>query len=77
MQTDGEDFQNRASVGQGAYGWLELVYGTELGNYGTCLQNYGNVEVKEGRLLAVPNVFQHRVPRSSLPTRRGWGTGGS
>lgn len=28
---------------------------------GPCLQNYGNVETQEGRLLAFPNAFYHRV----------------
>ncbi|KAF2106544.1 hypothetical protein BDV96DRAFT_507694 [Lophiotrema nucula] len=49
-------------VGQDAYHWLEQVYGTELGGRSApCLQNYGSVETRPGRLLAFPNVFQHRV----------------
>lgn len=73
MQTDGEQIQNKMRVGQDAYMWLERVYGTDLGTYGSCLQNYGDVETKEGRLLAFPNVFQHRVSPFELadPTRPG------
>ncbi|CAJ2504217.1 Uu.00g116110.m01.CDS01 [Anthostomella pinea] len=50
-------------VGQDAYHWMQQVYGTNLGcgAMGTCLQNYGSVETREGRLIAFPNVFQHRV----------------
>ncbi|KAF2450829.1 hypothetical protein P171DRAFT_378205, partial [Karstenula rhodostoma CBS 690.94] len=65
MQTDAymrEDY----SVGQQAYTWLEQVWGTPLGDDGACLQNYGSVETSEGRLLAFPNVFQHRVSPFSL-----------
>ncbi|RTE78942.1 hypothetical protein BHE90_006536 [Fusarium euwallaceae] len=50
-------------VGQDNYTWMEQVYGTKLqaGGGGACLQNYGSVETKQGRLLAFPNVFHHRV----------------
>ena len=44
--------------------WLSAVFGAAVGggNSGSpCIQNYGSVETKEGRLLAFPNVFQHRV----------------
>ncbi|KAF2677947.1 hypothetical protein K458DRAFT_446684 [Lentithecium fluviatile CBS 122367] len=61
-------------VGQDAYHWLERVYGTGLG-VGTspCIQNYGSVETRQGRLLAFPNVFQHRVSPFQLvdPTKPG------
>ena len=53
-----DDFQDR--VGQDSFSWMEQVYGTELRG-GDCLQQYGSVETKEGRLLAFPNVFHHRV----------------
>ncbi|OBS18954.1 hypothetical protein FPOA_10678 [Fusarium poae] len=53
-----DEFQGR--VGQGAFNWMEQVYGAQL-SYGDCLQQYGSVETKEGRLLAFPNVFHHRV----------------
>ncbi|KAF2019444.1 hypothetical protein BU24DRAFT_419067 [Aaosphaeria arxii CBS 175.79] len=50
------------SVGQEEYHWLEQIYGTSLGGGSApCLQNYGEVVTKQGRLLAFPNVFQHRV----------------
>ncbi|KAM0547482.1 hypothetical protein ACHAPJ_010355 [Fusarium lateritium] len=53
-----EDLQDL--VGQDSYNWMERVYGAPL-NGGECLQQYGSVETKEGRLLAFPNVFHHRV----------------
>jgi hypothetical protein len=53
-----DDLQDR--VGQESYHWLEQVYGTQL-SWADCLQQYGSVETKEGRLLAFPNVFHHRV----------------
>jgi hypothetical protein len=65
MQTDAY-MQEDYSVGQQAYGWLEQIWGTELGDGGACLQNYGSVVTSEGRLLAFPNVFQHRVSPFSL-----------
>ncbi|KAI0410008.1 hypothetical protein F4802DRAFT_543020 [Xylaria palmicola] len=74
MQTDvylndDEQFQ----VGQDAYSWLERAHGTKLGADGSCLQSYGNVETPQGRLLAFPNVFQHRVSPFQLadPTKPG------
>lgn len=49
---------NDYPVGQGAYHWMEAVYGTNLGGGGSpCLQNYGNVQTRQGRLLAFPNVL--------------------
>lgn len=46
------------TVGQDAYQWLEQIYGTGLGgDIGPCLQHYGNVETRQGRLLAFPNVL--------------------
>lgn len=65
MHTDSymkEDY----SVGQQAYSWLEQIWGTPLGGDGVCLQNYGSVETTQGRLLAFPNVFHHRVSPFSL-----------
>jgi hypothetical protein len=62
MQT-GVDQNDWGYVGQDSYHWMEYVYGCKLGsgNGDACLQNYGSVETKEGRLLAFPNVFHHRV----------------
>ncbi|EYB21945.1 hypothetical protein FG05_30656 [Fusarium graminearum] len=53
-----DDYQER--VGQDSFNWSEQVYGTALRD-GDCLQQYGSVEKKQGRLLAFPNVFHHRV----------------
>lgn len=61
MQTSSyqDDLQDR--VGQDSYSWLEMVYGTHLRSGSVCLQNYGSIETKEGRFLAFPNTFHHRV----------------
>ncbi|KAK7417755.1 hypothetical protein QQX98_004411 [Neonectria punicea] len=71
LDSENEDWE----VGQGTFTWMEQVYGTNLGSGsgGTCLQNYGSVETKEGRLLAFPNVFHHRVSPFRLkdPTKPG------
>ncbi|KAK7745088.1 hypothetical protein SLS53_003323 [Cytospora paraplurivora] len=68
----GQDELQR-KVGQDSYHWLECLYGTNLGNGGECIQNYGSVDTHEGRLLAFPNVFQHRVSPFKLvdPTKPG------
>ncbi|KAG5744564.1 hypothetical protein H9Q69_011576 [Fusarium xylarioides] len=58
MQTD--YYQEDWNIGQDAFGWMEQVYGTNLRG-GDCLQRYGQIETKQGRLLAFPNVFHHRV----------------
>ncbi|CAH0028520.1 unnamed protein product, partial [Clonostachys rhizophaga] len=57
------DINSKFRVGQDNYKWMERVYGTRLGvgQDAPCLQNYGSVDTKEGRLLAFPNVFHHRV----------------
>ncbi|KAF2208895.1 hypothetical protein CERZMDRAFT_114238 [Cercospora zeae-maydis SCOH1-5] len=44
---------------QGDYEHLERVYGIENGE--AAIQDLGRVNTREGRLLAFPNVFQHRV----------------
>ncbi|KAK3301692.1 uncharacterized protein B0T15DRAFT_321335 [Chaetomium strumarium] len=67
---DLEDFQ--MSIGQDMYHVYERIWGTELGVGGSdseALQIYGSVETREGRLLAFPNVFQHRVSPFSLQDR--------
>ncbi|KAM0346281.1 hypothetical protein ACHAPU_005708 [Fusarium lateritium] len=48
------------AVGQDSFGWMERVYGTALRD-AQAVQRYGSVETKQGRLLAFPNVFHHRV----------------
>lgn len=60
MQTDHYQTELMKLVGQDRFSWLQLVYGTNLRN-APCLQNYGSVETKQGRLVAFPNTFQHRV----------------
>jgi hypothetical protein len=60
MQTDsgGWDYDSKYHVGQGAYHWMESVFGTNLdGGASPCLQNYGSVQTRERRLLAFPNVL--------------------
>ncbi|KAK4227016.1 hypothetical protein QBC38DRAFT_536759 [Podospora fimiseda] len=51
------------NVGQGEYMWMGSVYGTSFGagSGGSAQQKYGTVLTPEGRLLAFPNVFHHRV----------------
>ncbi|KAF5620156.1 hypothetical protein F52700_11476 [Fusarium sp. NRRL 52700] len=63
MQTD--YYQEDWNIGQDSYSWMEQVYGTRL-NGGDCLQRYGKIETKQGRLLAFPNVFHHRVSHVEL-----------
>ncbi|KAF4443980.1 hypothetical protein F53441_11275 [Fusarium austroafricanum] len=63
MQTN--SYQEDWDVGQDSYTWMEQVYGARLSG-GDCLQRYGSVETKQGRLLAFPNVFHHRVPPFEL-----------
>lgn len=43
---------------------IERVYGIE--QQGSAVQVLGKVNTREGRLLAFPNVFQHRVEPFSL-----------
>ncbi|KAK3899199.1 hypothetical protein C8A05DRAFT_37207 [Staphylotrichum tortipilum] len=67
-------YQDDWEIGQDAYHWMESVYGNSLGGgNGICLQNYGSVNTPQGRLLAFPNVFQHRVSGFKLadPTKPG------
>lgn len=53
----------RFQVGRDSYHWMQDVYGARIAgeNGSPSLQNYGTVDTKEGRLLAFPNVFHHRV----------------
>ena len=61
MQTSDYQDDLQAIAGQDAYNWLERVYGTSLGPSAdvtnACIQHYGNVETREGRLLAFPNTL--------------------
>lgn len=46
------------SVGQDRYHWLEQNYGTQLGCGDVpALQNYSELQTRQGRLLAFPNVL--------------------
>jgi hypothetical protein len=50
--------EDEYGVGQDSYHWMEYVYGTGLGcGSSPCLQNYGNIQTRQGRLLAFPNVL--------------------
>ncbi|KAK0663927.1 hypothetical protein QBC41DRAFT_23066 [Cercophora samala] len=60
------DLEDR--VGQDNFRPNEVMYGCRL-REGEALQKLGNVETREGRLLAFPNVFQHRVSPFSLQDR--------
>ncbi|ROW11546.1 hypothetical protein VMCG_01299 [Cytospora schulzeri] len=73
MHTSYDQWALQKKVGQDRYHWLECCYGTSLGNGGVCIQNYGSVQTPEGRLLAFPNVYQHRVSPFKLadPTKPG------
>ncbi|KAK8057996.1 hypothetical protein PG994_008444 [Apiospora phragmitis] len=75
MGTSWNQWDLQMSAGQDAYHWLERSYGASFGpsgGGGPCLQFYGSVETPEGRLLAFPNVFQHRVSfRLQDPTKPG------
>lgn len=74
MQTSYDQDTLQHEVGQDSYHWMECNYGTRLSvGGGSCIQNYGSVNTCEGRLLAFPNVFQHRVSPFKLadPTKPG------
>ena len=64
MQTSrdtGED--DEFHVSRDSYKWMERIYGTSFGySNSPCLQNYGNIETREGRLLAFPNVLYVYYP---------------
>lgn len=60
LRTQTDSYLNdRIHAKQDEYNWLERVYGTALRGYGfsTCVQNFGDVQTKQGRLLAFPNVL--------------------
>ncbi|QGI87682.1 hypothetical protein CEK25_002638 [Fusarium fujikuroi] len=69
MQTSSY-LNDEIKAGQDRYNYLERVFGTDLGMQGglarSCVQSYGDVDTPEGRLLAFPNVFQHRVSSFKL-----------
>jgi hypothetical protein len=67
--------QQHWSVAQDSYYWMCSIFGARLGggSGSSCVQQYGSVVTREGRLLAFPNVFQHRVSGFKLadPTKPG------
>lgn len=75
MQTSSSQNELQQGAGQDAYHWMECNYGTSFsgGGNGSCTQSYGSVDTRPGRLLAFPNVFQHRVSPFQLadPTKPG------
>ncbi|KAG6361951.1 hypothetical protein INS49_010180 [Diaporthe citri] len=66
-------FQETGASSQDGLHWLECNYGTNFAGSGACVQNYGSVKTPQGRFLAFPNIFQHRVSpfRLADPTRPG------
>jgi hypothetical protein len=51
---DSEDYNAELD----GYHWMESVFATKLGGRSSpCLQNYGTVKMRQGRLLAFPNVL--------------------
>ncbi|KFY99960.1 hypothetical protein V500_01229 [Pseudogymnoascus sp. VKM F-4518 (FW-2643)] len=77
MQTTNDQEELQDIAGQDQYSWLERVYGTQFSQSSdgssVCLQHYGSTETRQGRLLAFPNVFHHRVSPFKLqdPTKPG------
>lgn len=77
MTTDPEQDGLSRRIGRGAFTSYEQLFGTKLTNWpdGTSLelQNFGNIETCQGRMLAFPNVFHHRVSPFKLenPTKPG------
>ncbi|KAH7252992.1 hypothetical protein B0J15DRAFT_398761 [Fusarium solani] len=64
LRTQTDSYLNdRIYAKQDEYNWLERVYGTALRGYGfsTCVQNFGDVQTKQGRLLAFPNVLPYQT----------------
>ncbi|KAH6839436.1 hypothetical protein B0I37DRAFT_400043 [Chaetomium sp. MPI-CAGE-AT-0009] len=71
MATSPEQNGLRSRVRQHMYTVYEHIYGTGLSydENSETVQTYGSVATPEGRLLAFPNVFQHRVSSFSLQDR--------
>ncbi|KAL0573729.1 hypothetical protein V5O48_008225 [Marasmius crinis-equi] len=68
--THHDDFTFKAHD-QNDYGGVKEIYGVQ--NEGPCVQELSSVLTREGRLLAFPNVLQHRVSPFRLvdPTKPG------
>ncbi|KAL1840395.1 hypothetical protein VTJ49DRAFT_521 [Mycothermus thermophilus] len=74
MATNPEQEELQGQVGQDLYELYERLCGTRLGSNKTeTVQVYGSVATSQGRFLAFPNVFQHRVSSFRLtdPTKPG------
>ncbi|KAL2271985.1 hypothetical protein VTJ83DRAFT_1356 [Remersonia thermophila] len=74
MATAKEQEELQDQVGQDMYRLYERLYGTALGLVDVeTVQVYGSVATPQGRFLAFPNVFQHRVSSFRLadPTKPG------
>ncbi|KAK4198028.1 hypothetical protein QBC40DRAFT_284400 [Triangularia verruculosa] len=69
METHGNQDELQELVGQDCYGPYEAMYGCRFGHGSETLQKLGSVETRQGRLLAFPNVFHHRVSPFSLQDR--------
>ncbi|KAK4691600.1 hypothetical protein P7C71_g5428, partial [Lecanoromycetidae sp. Uapishka_2] len=67
---DSQSLEEKA-YGQDDYEGVEQIYGIE--QHGPAVQELGRILTKEGRLLAFPNVLQHRVSSFRLadPTKPG------
>ncbi|KAK3906166.1 hypothetical protein C8A05DRAFT_12054 [Staphylotrichum tortipilum] len=55
-----EDENEHALAWEDDTSWMEQAYGVRLRG-GSRVQHYGTVKTPQGRLLAFPNVFHHRV----------------
>ncbi|PPR03722.1 hypothetical protein CVT24_007370, partial [Panaeolus cyanescens] len=67
---DTNDSDNESDHPQNDHEWLGVLYGRD---YGSGVQVIGGVDTREGRLLAFPNILQHRVQPFKLadPTKPG------
>ena len=71
METEPHQEDLKHEVSQAGSGWAEQAYGVGLdeGSTSMLLQNYGSVEIREGRLLAFPNLFHTRLSGRELVDR--------
>lgn len=56
VETELDQERLMGAAGQDAYHWLERVYGANF-RESPNLQYFGNVETREGRMLAFPNTL--------------------
>ncbi|KAG6831733.1 hypothetical protein H0H87_004002 [Tephrocybe sp. NHM501043] len=71
VETDGHEIGRTISYEQFDYDWITAIFGCKQNGPG--VQNIGTVNTPEGRLLAWPNILQHRVQPFQLvdPTKPG------